>query len=884
MSHASLLEQQRHILRELTGLVTERARLEPEIEATFQQRTAAAEREYQQITQRLAGRHEAERDAAETEYHQTRRRVLQKFDADQATAQKQREDALHQLEERYRADTQKAERQHQETRWQIDTIYEARKTEIDKVVQRSKDEQEQIKHLLEAVQANHRQAQAQLLAWGRARIAARVEKIAWDEPPDENPLQQLEECAEAIEERLEELKDLRAPRWARPSRLLGLAVGLWLVAASPAVWVLIARPTGGLSWKHWLAAGTATALGLVLIIGTSLTALAKAQLRRHYRPICRAWADARVFARRGRERVTARLQQAFEDKVQAKKRRAADRQQADEKARALQADLKQRYHVDRAATEEKFARLLLAQQEERDRDLRQAEEKYQRTLAEVEQRFQDDSRTVQQKYERFLHETRSRYERDRQGLVQRWTEGTSRLRETLARLRAEVDRLFPQWHDPAWNSWKPPVVSPQVLRIGELAVRGHDLVDAPAIDEHSPLGPVPAFAMPALLDFPRQASLLFKAREVGRAEAVAALQMVMFRLLTSLPPGRARLTIIDPVGRGENFAAFMHLADHLEALVSSKIWTEHAHIDQRLADLTAHMENVIQKYLRNQYQTIEEYNAQAGEVAEPYRFLVVADFPVNFSAEAARRLISIASSGARCGVFTLVSVDARQPLPEGCQLQDLEACSSNFVWKDGNFRWKDETFGRFPLRLDPPPEPEFATRILHVVGAEAKRASRVEVSFDFLAPKEDEWWTSDSRAGIYVPLGRAGATKRQALSLGQGTSQHVLIAGKTGSGKSTLLHVLITNLSLLYSPDEVELYLIDFKKGVEFKQYASLELPHARVVAIESEREFGLSVLQRLDAELKIRGERFRQLGVQNIQDFRDAGGGRCPRILLIVD
>ncbi len=34
-----------------------------------------------------------------------------------------------------------------------------------------------------------------------------------------------------------------------------------------------------------------------------------------------------------------------------------------------------------------------------------------------------------------------------------------------------------------------------------------------------------------------------------------------------------------------------------------------------------------------------------------------------------------------------------------------------------------------------------------------------------------------------------------------------------------------------------------------------MHLPHARVVAIESEREFGLSVLQRLDDELRDRGE-----------------------------
>jgi hypothetical protein len=57
------------------------------------------------------------------------------------------------------------------------------------------------------------------------------------------------------------------------------------------------------------------------------------------------------------------------------------------------------------------------------------------------------------------------------------------------------------------------------------------------------------------------------------------------------------------------------------------------------------METVIQKYLRNQYKTIEEYNAQAGEVAEPFRVLVVANFPANFNLEACKRLVSIVNSG-----------------------------------------------------------------------------------------------------------------------------------------------------------------------------------------------------------------------------------------------
>ena len=121
-----------------------------------------------------------------------------------------------------------------------------------------------------------------------------------------------------------------------------------------------------------------------------------------------------------------------------------------------------------------------------------------------------------------------------------------------------------------------------------------------------------------------------------------------------------RFTIIDPVGLGQNFAGFMHLADHDEALVGGRIWTEPEQIEQRLADLTEHMETVIQKYLRNEFETIDEYNAQAGELAEPYRFLVIADFPIGFEGDALRAAQRASpASGARCGVYTLIA--ARHP-------------------------------------------------------------------------------------------------------------------------------------------------------------------------------------------------------------------------------
>jgi hypothetical protein len=289
--------------------------------------------------------------------------------------------------------------------------------------------------------------------------------------------------------------------------------------------------------------------------------------------------------------------------------------------------------------------------------------------------------------------------------------------------------------------------------------------------------------------------------------------------------------------------------------------------------------------LRNEFLTIDDYNQQAGELAEPYRFLVVADFPSGFEGEAWRRLLSIARTGARCGVYTLILRDVRQPLPPEMMIEDLESAATNIVHEGGRFIWKDDVYGQFPLLLDPPPDEDTLTDVAHKVGRGAKEANRVEVDFDAIAPAAADFWTRSAAAELAVPVGRMGATRLQYFRCGKGVAQHTLVAGKTGSGKSTLLHAMITNLAMWYSPDEVEFYLIDFKKGVEFKTYADYKLPHARAIAVESDREFGISVLQRIDAELSRRGELFRRSGVQDLAAYRQSDNAQVmPRVMLIID
>jgi len=466
-----------------------------------------------------------------------------------------------------------------------------------------------------------------------------------------------------------------------------------------------------------------------------------------------------------------------------------------------------------------------------------------------------------------------RYNLTCQGVEQNLQRSLSQYIPTIKRYINEDGLPVAEWDDPRWLRWQQHRQATSLMRLG-------------VIKESDSFPPLPALAI-----CPGGENILFKIPGAAKEYAVQALQSLMLRLLTSQPPGKLRFTLIDPTGLGKNVATFLQLADYDEQLISGKVWTRKEQIAQQLVELSDHMENVIQQYLRNQYSSIDEYNKVAGEIAEPYRVLVVVGFPTNFNKETANLLTNIAATGSRCGVSVMMIVDVEQPLPSGFKLAELERVARIITWDNQGFNWIHKDLGSLKLHLDTLPRPEIFGQLLSNIGEEAIKArQRVEIPFRLAIEQhiipEYRWWASDQSTGeeIVVPLGRKGASKYQYLSLGKGIAHHVLIAGTTGSGKTTLLHDLIVGLSLIYNPDEMEFYLIDFK-NVGFAPYAHHKLPHARVIAIQSEREYGLSVLEGLEEEIEERRRSFKEAHVQDLSQFRRIQPRiRMPRILLIID
>ncbi len=425
--------------------------------------------------------------------------------------------------------------------------------------------------------------------------------------------------------------------------------------------------------------------------------------------------------------------------------------------------------------------------------------------------------------------------------------------------------------DESWNNYKPIMNGggkiPRLSRMGELTGKGENIT----------------INLPALLPIIGEGHVFLKASGEMKDKAIETMQCLMLRLLAGLPAAKLKFILIDPNGLGTNMAGYLNLPDDL---IGGKPWTEENHIEKCLFDLTRHMEMVIQKYLTNRFDNMEEYNTKAGEVAEPYRIVAITDFPTRFTESSAQRLLSIALNGPKTGVHIIATIDKNHPIPHGFQLSELERTGRVIEFKKNRIVLPDKAFGGYQFELDNLPTPEQFNRIAIPIGEASKTAQKVIVPFDQIVPDLSKWWQDYSGKGVSAAIGRFGAQDHLFFEFGQSTAYHGLIAGRTGFGKSKLIHVLIMSLAMKYSYEEIEFYLIDFKNGIEFKHYADFKLPHAKVIAIESEREFGLSVLQGLDKELTRRGDLFKDKGgFSHIQKFRQKHTNeRLPRILVIID
>jgi hypothetical protein len=387
----------------------------------------------------------------------------------------------------------------------------------------------------------------------------------------------------------------------------------------------------------------------------------------------------------------------------------------------------------------------------------------------------------------------------------------------------------------------------------------------------------------------------------GRETLVDRACSLVMRLFMTIPPNKVNFTFIDPIDLGHSFAIFTRLVDvddRTSKVINGKIWTSAADIDERLRVLTDHIANVTQRCLQGQYDNIHKYNAIAGQNAEPYQILVIMDFPGSFKEDSLHKLEQIISTGPKCGVYTIILKSGEQSAKITDDklktlVHNIETQTERFVVKGEEILLvnADFTGKMIPFNINPLLSTNDLNVVIPKLKEGIKNAEKIVISFNErkeMFPEKSNWFKGNSSSELVIPLGIHGVNNVQNLVFGA-NAYHALIIGQTGSGKSSLLHTIIMSSLIRYPADELSIFLVDFKRGVEFKIYANHRLEAFRAVAIESEREFGESVLAFLDKEQSRRAEMFRRENVDNIQAYRarkgkDGKNFLLPRILLIID
>lgn len=110
---------------------------------------------------------------------------------------------------------------------------------------------------------------------------------------------------------------------------------------------------------------------------------------------------------------------------------------------------------------------------------------------------------------------------------------------------------------------------------------------------------------------------------------------------------------------------------------------------------------------------------------------------------------------------------------------------------------------------------------------------------------------------------------------------HIIIYGAPSTGKSFLLQTIAMSLAIRYTPDEVNIYVMDFGSW----SMKNLQcLPHMGGVANGNEGEKITNLIKMLNEMLDKRKTLFAQIGASNLEAYRQASGRRIPAIVVMVD
>lgn len=352
-------------------------------------------------------------------------------------------------------------------------------------------------------------------------------------------------------------------------------------------------------------------------------------------------------------------------------------------------------------------------------------------------------------------------------------------------------------------------------------------------------------------------------------KAVGRLNQLIVDMLLSLPGRSFNLHFVDLAFSAQ--ASF--LTRNLDEKLYGKLISSPNDWQQLKDALRAKMAKSLEEY-----GNVVKYNESKNRVVVPYDVVVITDYQKCLNDM--HDLDALFENGHKGGIYFVLmnnldfknnrDIDSLLALTNFYQVLDAE----NY----GDYS-KDAAIRCTPI-LD---NPILAKACFNYIneGAELPQVAAAIVDHDQLLSGGFE---KIDRAMV-IPVGSTEQGDLVDFTLDTVSHIHCFIIGQSGTGKSVFLHDVIIGAMAKYSPEELELYLMDFKiGGVEFNRYKNEK--HVKALLVDnSDVQITLEILRDISNRMRERGKLLRASGVSNIVEYNQVNPTKkMPRIVFIAD
>lgn len=391
--------------------------------------------------------------------------------------------------------------------------------------------------------------------------------------------------------------------------------------------------------------------------------------------------------------------------------------------------------------------------------------------------------------------------------------------------------------------------------------------------------------------------------EYGRnrqQEAVKSVRSLIYQIIRMTPNDYIEMHFMDGKSAGNTFSELMGLEKVVKTNVNSfnrrvtggtyrmaKLYRDEHSITEGLQHLEEYMLKATSEM--SLYESIEIYNAKnntkEGRGFIPYQLIIIQNFPVGFNENDIRILDTLIRNGSKAGISVLV-LNNRDEWEQFRNYNSTNVTLQDKMTRESLLQLDSITFDDYKINLTASDyTTTFRLQLMHNGQAEyiqivqnvKNKPPEVAYLFSDAFNIHSEFGTLKDTEGLHIPFAIDSSGDLIEYYLGTALNAHGLICGGTGSGKSSLLHMLISSIVMNYKPQDVEIWLADYKI-TEFYSYKTNTPPHIRFIGLSKTSDFSYAFLNKIIHEMSRRQDliartdaKLKDMNVErNVTSFND--------------